>query len=299
MRGGPPGEFDLPAVARRDHDVRAGARRDRGRRGCARPGRRAPSSPASAPPSRRASGRAGRVTARAAPSRPSRAGRRDTARTRGRRIDGRGAVVAPTREPADAAMTLRDRRRCCLFPAMLEGPLSESIPGRIRERGPRRHRGPRPARRGGSGGIGASTTRRTAGERGWSCAPSRSRPPSMRSAGRTRRRSCWTRAGEVFTQARAADLAGRSHLILVCPRYEGIDDRIRDLVDLELSIGDYVLTGGELAALVDHRRGDAPPPGRDRRRVDGRGVVRRRAPRVPAVHPAGRVSAAAASPTCS
>ena len=56
--------------------------------------------------------------------------------------------------------------------------------------------------------------------------------------------------GEVFRQARAADLAGRPHLILVCPRYEGVDERIRDLVDLELSIGDYVLSGGELAALV-------------------------------------------------
>jgi tRNA (guanine37-N1)-methyltransferase len=38
--------------------------------------------------------------------------------------------------------------------------------------------------------------------------------------------------------------------VLLCPRYEGVDDRIRDLVDLELSIGDYVLTGGELPALV-------------------------------------------------
>ena len=56
--------------------------------------------------------------------------------------------------------------------------------------------------------------------------------------------------GEVFRQARAADLATRSHLIFVCPRYEGIDERIRSLVDLELSIGDYVLTGGELPALV-------------------------------------------------
>jgi tRNA (guanine37-N1)-methyltransferase len=38
--------------------------------------------------------------------------------------------------------------------------------------------------------------------------------------------------------------------VLVCPRYEGVDDRIRSLVDLELSIGDYVLTGGEIPALV-------------------------------------------------
>jgi tRNA (guanine37-N1)-methyltransferase len=57
-------------------------------------------------------------------------------------------------------------------------------------------------------------------------------------------------AGEPFRQARAEDLARRGHLILVCPRYEGVDERIRDLVDLEISIGDYVLTGGELPALV-------------------------------------------------
>ena len=56
--------------------------------------------------------------------------------------------------------------------------------------------------------------------------------------------------GEVFRQARAVDLATRPHLIFVCPRYEGVDERIRSLVDLELSIGDYVLTGGELPALV-------------------------------------------------
>jgi tRNA (guanine37-N1)-methyltransferase len=56
--------------------------------------------------------------------------------------------------------------------------------------------------------------------------------------------------GQPFQQALAHDLAARSHLVLVCPRYEGVDDRIRDLVDLEVSIGDYVLSGGELPALV-------------------------------------------------
>jgi tRNA (guanine37-N1)-methyltransferase len=54
----------------------------------------------------------------------------------------------------------------------------------------------------------------------------------------------------VFTQSRAADLANHSHLVFVCARYEGVDERIRAFVDLELSIGDYVLTGGELPALV-------------------------------------------------
>ena len=56
--------------------------------------------------------------------------------------------------------------------------------------------------------------------------------------------------GEPFRQSIAAELAGESHLILVCPRYEGVDERIRGMVDRELSIGDYVLSGGELPALV-------------------------------------------------
>ena len=57
-------------------------------------------------------------------------------------------------------------------------------------------------------------------------------------------------AGEVFRQATAQSLATAGHLVLLCPRYEGVDERIRAMVDRELSIGDYVLTGGELAALV-------------------------------------------------
>jgi tRNA (guanine37-N1)-methyltransferase len=57
-------------------------------------------------------------------------------------------------------------------------------------------------------------------------------------------------AGEPLTDALARELAGMSHLALVCGRYEGIDERARALVDREVSIGDYVLTGGELPALV-------------------------------------------------
>jgi tRNA (guanine37-N1)-methyltransferase len=56
--------------------------------------------------------------------------------------------------------------------------------------------------------------------------------------------------GEPFRQARAQDLAARAHLVLVCPRYEGVDDRVRSMVDLELSVGDYVVSGGEIPALV-------------------------------------------------
>lgn len=57
-------------------------------------------------------------------------------------------------------------------------------------------------------------------------------------------------AGERLTDALARELATVPHLALVCGRYEGIDERIRTLVDREVSIGDYVLTGGELPALV-------------------------------------------------
>jgi tRNA (guanine37-N1)-methyltransferase len=57
-------------------------------------------------------------------------------------------------------------------------------------------------------------------------------------------------AGQSFRQPVAHDLATASHLVFLCPRYEGVDDRVRTLVDRELSIGDYVLTGGELGALV-------------------------------------------------
>lgn len=57
--------------------------------------------------------------------------------------------------------------------------------------------------------------------------------------------------GRPYNQTVAGELAQRDHLILVCGRYEGVDDRVRaHYVDEEISIGDYVLTGGELAALV-------------------------------------------------
>ncbi|MFU1792320.1 tRNA (guanosine(37)-N1)-methyltransferase TrmD [Paenibacillus azoreducens] len=57
--------------------------------------------------------------------------------------------------------------------------------------------------------------------------------------------------GETFTQQKAEELAAEEHLIFICGHYEGYDERIREhLVTDELSIGDYVLTGGELPAMV-------------------------------------------------
>lgn len=60
-----------------------------------------------------------------------------------------------------------------------------------------------------------------------------------------------TPQGETFNQTIAAELAGKKQVIIICGRYEGFDERIREhLADREISIGDYILTGGELSALV-------------------------------------------------
>lgn len=60
-----------------------------------------------------------------------------------------------------------------------------------------------------------------------------------------------TPQGQVFKQAKARELSGEKHLIFLCGHYEGVDHRvIEELVDLELSIGDYVLTNGAIAAAV-------------------------------------------------
>jgi len=59
-----------------------------------------------------------------------------------------------------------------------------------------------------------------------------------------------TPQGEVFKQQRAYELKDKKHLIIICGHYEGFDERIRTLADLEISIGDYVLTGGELPSMV-------------------------------------------------
>lgn len=57
--------------------------------------------------------------------------------------------------------------------------------------------------------------------------------------------------GEVYTQEKAEELAQEEHLVLLCGHYEGYDERIRqELVTDEISVGDYVLTGGEIAAMI-------------------------------------------------
>ena len=59
-----------------------------------------------------------------------------------------------------------------------------------------------------------------------------------------------TPSGKVYKQSEAVKLKEYKHIILLCGHYEGFDERIKTIVDMEYSIGDYVLTGGELPAMV-------------------------------------------------
>ena len=59
-----------------------------------------------------------------------------------------------------------------------------------------------------------------------------------------------TPQGRIFDNEKAMELAQKEDLVILCGRYEGIDERVMEIVDEEISIGDYVLTGGELAAMV-------------------------------------------------
>ena len=99
------------------------------------------------------------------------------------------------------------------------------------------------------------------------------------------------RAGGASTRRTPRELAAGAGFSLLCGRYEGVDQRVADhLCDGELSVGDYVLAGGEAAALVVIDAVARLVPGRHGQRgVGRRRVVRRRAARVPAVHPPGRV----------
>lgn len=59
-----------------------------------------------------------------------------------------------------------------------------------------------------------------------------------------------TPSGKIFKQGIARELSKEEHLILLCGHYEGFDERIKSIIDIELSIGDYILTGGELPSMV-------------------------------------------------
>ena len=136
-----------------------------------------------------------------------------------------------------------------IFPELLTGPLATSIIGRgveaglvefgvhdLREHGLGRHRSVDDYPYGGGAGMVMRPE------------PLFAAVEPLRAAGATV--VLLDPAGERLKDALARELAGVQHLALVCGRYEGIDERVRTLVDREVSIGDYVLTGGELPALV-------------------------------------------------
>ncbi len=137
-----------------------------------------------------------------------------------------------------------------LFPGMVEPALADSIVGRARERGlvdlrvhnlrdwaAGKHRVTDDTPFGGGGGMIMKPEPLAA------CIEALRGPES--------RVVLLDPAGRRFTQEVAREYASRPHLVLLCGRYEGVDERVREhLVDEELSIGDYVLSGGEAAALV-------------------------------------------------
>ncbi|MDO8802913.1 MAG: tRNA (guanosine(37)-N1)-methyltransferase TrmD [Elusimicrobiota bacterium] len=136
-----------------------------------------------------------------------------------------------------------------LFPGMIDSPLSESIVGRARQEGflelgfltPRdftedRHRTVDDRPYGGGTGMVMMAE------------------PVYRALKKVRKKNSFvillTPKGRRFDQPLALALAKKKHLIFICGHYEGIDERVTPLADLELSIGDYVLTGGEPAAVA-------------------------------------------------
>ena len=139
-----------------------------------------------------------------------------------------------------------------LFPAMFDGPLTESILKRAQEKGlltlrlhdirdyaTDKHRTVDDAPYGGGGGMVMMP------------GPLVAAIEHVRGSDTGSPVILLTPQGRVFTQKIAQELAGHERLILVCGRYEGVDERVRQLaITDEISIGDYVITGGELAAMI-------------------------------------------------
>ena len=137
-----------------------------------------------------------------------------------------------------------------LFPGMFGGPLDESIVQRARKKGVLdlrvhnlrewthdRHRTVDDRPFGGGPGMVLK------------CEPIFEAIDSLRGPGTRVVLMCPT--GRPFEQAVARELSGSDHLVMICPSYEGVDERVLEhAVDLEVSIGDFVVSGGELPAMV-------------------------------------------------
>ncbi len=138
-----------------------------------------------------------------------------------------------------------------VFPDMFEGPMSTSIVGRARDRGildftaydlrdwtHDKHRSTDDEVYGGGQGLLMM------------CPPIFEAYDEISSHGPKPYTIFFTPAGEPFSQGMAVELAEKERILMVCGRYEGFDERAYSLADRCVSIGDYVLTGGELPAMV-------------------------------------------------
>ena len=260
---------------------------DGGTVGAVRPARRSGRSSGS---SRRAAARSSSTPSRSTSGRRSRRRPIPTGRRRRDGATGAGAApptatatgrtppprrTAPRRGRRGRPPTSHDPRdrRPDAVPGDVRGPAGRQHPGADPGARPRDDPGPRPAR---LGPRQAPLRRRHPVRRRRRHGParrSRSRPRSTRSAGRTRWRSCSTRRARSSATPGPPTSRRATHLIFVCPRYEGVDERIRSLVDLELSIGDYVADRRRAAGARRHRCGHPPAaraPSTTRRRPRSR-----------------------------
>jgi tRNA (guanine37-N1)-methyltransferase len=136
-----------------------------------------------------------------------------------------------------------------IFPELFPGPLGASIPGRALERGLAvltAH----DLRQWGLGRHRSVDDYPYGGGAGMIMRPEPIHAALAALAGERTTRILLDPGGVPFAQALGQELAAAEHLLFLCPRYEGVDHRVRGMVDLELSIGDYVLSGGELPAMV-------------------------------------------------
>lgn len=136
-----------------------------------------------------------------------------------------------------------------LFPEMFDGPFGRSIVGKARERRQVEisYVNPRDF---------ATDRHRTVDDRPYGGGPGMvlMAQPLYEAIKKVKRRGTkvvyLSPQGRPFTQKLAGELAAEKHLVLLCGHYEGVDERVLKHVDLEVSIGDYVLTGGEIPAMA-------------------------------------------------
>jgi len=136
-----------------------------------------------------------------------------------------------------------------IFPELFPGPLGASIPGRALERGLAELQA-HDLREWGLGRHRSVDDYPYGGGAGMIMRPEPVAAALKKLSGPNTIKILLDPGGVTFHQTIALELAAAEHLVFLCPRYEGVDHRIRGMVDLELSIGDYVLSGGELPAMV-------------------------------------------------